>query len=142
MSRTTRGLLAVVLVPLSSSALADEAAREKIAQGKLIYDKHCAACHGKNLEGEPNWRQRKASGRLPAPPHDASGHTWHHSMEQLFRITKLGTEKIVGGDYKSDMPGFANILGDAEIQAVLAFIKSTWPIHIRQRHDAMKGRTK
>ena len=29
--------------------------------------------------------------------------------------------------YESDMPGFADVLSDAEIRAVLDFIKSTWP---------------
>jgi hypothetical protein len=28
--------------------------------------------------------QRKPDGKLPAPPHDASGHTWHHADAQLF----------------------------------------------------------
>ena len=49
-----------------------------LATGKAVYERHCAACHGANLEGQPNWRSRDPSGRLPAPPHDASGHTWHH----------------------------------------------------------------
>jgi mono/diheme cytochrome c family protein len=66
------------------------------------------------------------SGRLPAPPHDASGHTWHHPDGVLFRIVKQGIE-AVGGGYESDMPGFGDILSDAEIAAALAYIKSTWP---------------
>ena len=34
---------------------------------------------------------------------------------------------VVGGGYESDMPGFAGVLSDEEIRAILAFIKSTWP---------------
>ncbi len=108
--------------------------------GKDLYMTHCASCHGANLEGQPNWRERKPDGRLPAPPHDASGHTWHHSDELLLRITKLGTEVIVGGGYKSDMRGFGDLLSDGEIRAVLGYIKSTWPERIRKRHDAMGKR--
>ena len=35
------------------------------------------------------------------------------------------------------MPGFGNALSDAEIWAVLAFIKSSWPPEIRARQDAI-----
>ncbi len=98
-----------------------------IAAGRTIYEDHCAACHGVQLEGQPDWKTPLPFGRLPAPPHDASGHTWHHADEMLFRIVKEGTAAVVGGNYESDMPGFGDTLGDAEIRAVLAFIKSTWP---------------
>ena len=85
------------------------------------------------LEGEPNWREKKPSGRMPAPPHDASGHTWHHPDPVLFGITKYG---LVPGTYappgyESDMPGFGGALVDDEILAVIAYIKSTWPDEIR-----------
>jgi cytochrome c len=52
--------------------------------GKEIYTNNCASCHGKNLEGQPNWRERNDAGYLPAPPHDKTGHTWHHSDAYLF----------------------------------------------------------
>ena len=100
---------------------------EVIEQGRQIYADQCASCHGAQLEGQPDWKTPLPSGRLPAPPHDAGGHTWHHPDDILFRIVKEGTAAIVGGGYKSDMPGFADLLSDAEIRAVLAYIKSTWP---------------
>jgi mono/diheme cytochrome c family protein len=103
------------------------ASADVIAQGRQIYADQCATCHGANLEGQPDWRKRLPSGRLPAPPHDKSGHTWHHSDQVLFRIVKEGTAAVVGGGYESDMPGFADLLSDADIRAVLDYIKSTWP---------------
>jgi len=103
------------------------ASADIIAQGRQIYVDQCAACHGANLAGQADWRTPLASGRLPAPPHDESGHTWHHPDEVLFRIVKEGTAAVVGGGYESDMPGFADVLSDAEIRAVLDYIKSTWP---------------
>lgn len=103
------------------------ASADVVSQGRQIYSDQCAACHGTELEGQPDWRSPLPSGRLPAPPHDASGHTWHHPDDILFRIVKEGTASIVGGGYESDMPGFADVLSDAEIRAVLAFIRSTWP---------------
>ena len=100
---------------------------EVIEQGRQIYADQCASCHGAQLEGQPDWKTPLPSGRLPAPPHDAGGHTWHHPDDILFRIVREGTAAIVGGGYESDMPGFADLLSDAEIRAVLAYIKSTWP---------------
>lgn len=114
-----------------------DASTETIVLGRTLYADHCASCHGANLEGQPNWRQRLPNGRMPAPPHDASGHTWHHSNEALFRVTKEGSAAVAGGGYESDMPGFATVLSDAEIKAVLAFIKSTWPERLRTAQAKM-----
>lgn len=111
------------------------ASADVIAQGRQVYADQCAACHGADLEGQPDWRSPLPSGRMPAPPHDETGHTWHHSDEILFRIVKEGTAAIVGGGYESDMPGFADVLSDAEIHAVLAYIKSTWPERERSRQQ-------
>ena len=110
---------------------------EVIAQGRQVYADQCAACHGADLEGQPDWRSPLPSGRLPAPPHDASGHTWHHPDDMLFRIVKKGTAAIVGGGYESDMPAFADVLGDPEIRAVLAYIKSRWPERERGYQQAV-----
>ena len=104
---------------------------EVIEQGRQIYADQCASCHGAQLEGQPDWKTPLPSGRLPAPPHDAGGHTWHHPDDILFRIVREGTAAIVGGGYESDMPGFADVLSDAEIRAVLVYIKSTWPARER-----------
>lgn len=111
----------------ASIAATAVASADVIAQGRQVYAEQCAACHGADLEGQPDWRMRLPSGRLPAPPHDRSGHTWHHPDEVLFRIVKEGTAAVVGGGYESDMPSFADVLSDAEISAVLDYIKSTWP---------------
>lgn len=111
-----------------------------IEAGRGLYADHCASCHGASLEGQPDWQSPLPSGRLPAPPHDASGHTWHHSDELLFRIVKEGTAAVVGGGYESDMPGFAVVLSDAEIRAVLAFIRSTWPERERRYQSEVSRR--
>ncbi len=117
--------------PEATGATGGGAAR--LALGKLVYDARCAACHGANLEGQPDWRRRLPSGELPAPPHDASGHTWHHPDAWLFAITKYGTLRFAPPGYKSTMGGFGDVLSDAEIGAVVAFIKASWPPEIRAR---------
>lgn len=113
------------------------ASEEVISQGRQVYVDQCAACHGAELVGQPDWRSPLPSGRLPAPPHDASGHTWHHPDDVLFRIVKEGTAAIVGGGYESDMPGFGDVLSDADIRAVLAYIKSNWPERERGYQQAV-----
>jgi mono/diheme cytochrome c family protein len=115
---------------------------EVVAQGAAIYAAECAACHGADLEGQPDWQVRLPDGRLPAPPHDETGHTWHHPDEMLFAITKHGTEALIGGDYRSDMIGFGDRLSDAEIVAALSYIKSTWPEEIIDMHDEVNARAR
>lgn len=114
--------------PIVTAANADA---PDTARGAEIYAESCAACHGRALQGQPNWRSRGPDGRLPAPPHNATGHTWHHSDRVLFEVTKLGTEAYVGGDYRSNMPGFGGVYSDDEIRDVLAWIKTKWPADIR-----------
>jgi len=107
--------------------------KAQVAQGQIVYRAQCARCHGANLEGQPNWKERQANGRLPAPPHDASGHTWHHPDTELFGITKHGLAPYAPAGYQSDMPVFDRVLSDDQIAAVLAYIESTWPPDIRVR---------
>lgn len=118
---------ASLLLRGTNTPTAEAMSAAEIADGRVLYVEYCASCHGETLEGEPDWRTRREDGRLPAPPHDASGHTWHHSDEALDRIVREGTAAVVGGGYESDMPGFGSVLSDAEISAVLGYIKSTWP---------------
>jgi mono/diheme cytochrome c family protein len=111
-----------------------------VAQGRAIYDMRCAACHGAKLEGQPNWQMRNASGRLPAPPHDAKGHTWHHPDEVLFNITNYGVAKAANlKDYSSDMPAYEGVLTDAEIVAVLSYIKAQWPERNRKAQEEVNA---
>ncbi|MEZ5603241.1 MAG: cytochrome c [Burkholderiaceae bacterium] len=109
-----------------------------VALGREVYAKHCASCHGANLEGQPDWRSRGPNGRMPAPPHDASGHTWHHPGDVLFGIVKEGVQKYAPPGYQSDMPAYAGVLSDEQIVAVLSYVKSTWPADVRRRHDELE----
>ncbi len=111
---------------------ADVTNTQLVALGDILYQQHCASCHGVELEGEANWKVRDENGFLPAPPHDETGHTWHHPDEQLFEITKIGTEAFVGRGYRSNMLGFEAQLDDTEIWAVLAYIKSQWSPRIQR----------
>jgi mono/diheme cytochrome c family protein len=119
-----KGLIALAA---TLASWAQAAAAEEGMDGAALYQQNCASCHGAELQGQPDWRSPGPDGRLPAPPHDATGHTWHHGDDILFRITRDGTAAVVGGGYESDMPGFGDSLRDPEIRAILDYIKSTWP---------------
>lgn len=119
------GAVATIVVMLlvlsgSGSAAVTISREDRIADstqlqvGQQAYNQYCASCHGADGEGE----QIVPSGRIPAPPHDSTGHTWHHSDQQLFQITKFGGS--------AGMPAFGDQLTDDEIEAVLAYIKLWW----------------
>ncbi len=119
----------------------DSGRRRQIALGRVVYEKHCALCHGPRLEGQPNWQRRLPNGRLPAPPHDDTGHTWHHPEGVLFAITQYGlVPPHAPPGYQSDMPAFQPVLADDEIRAVLAYIKSHWSAEVMEwRAQALKN---
>jgi len=126
---------------LAQPALAGhELENRDLENGRRQYAAQCASCHGKNLEGAPNWRTPGDDGVLPAPPHDETGHTWHHDNQLLFAYTRLGGQELLAQrgitDFKSGMPGFKDSLTDDDIWDVLAFIRSTWPQEIRAAHAA------
>jgi mono/diheme cytochrome c family protein len=110
----------------------------QVALGGKLYLQHCAVCHGAKLEGQPDWRARLPNGRMPAPPHDDSGHTWHHTDEVLFGITKRGlVPPYAPPGHESDMPAFEGKLSDGEIRAVLAYIESHWSSEVRRLRAEM-----
>ena len=110
--------------------VAIDLAAQDLVRGADVYAAQCASCHGVDLEGAPDWRTADADGRFPAPPHDATGHTWHHDDATLYDYVALGGAGAMakaGVDYDSGMPAYGDILSEAEIRDVLAYIKSTWP---------------
>jgi mono/diheme cytochrome c family protein len=119
---------------------ADPGDRGLVARGQIVYERQCATCHGLRLEGQPGWQTRLPNERMPAPPHDASGHSWHHPDEYLFGVTKEGLVpgKYAPPGYQSDMPAFGDKLSDDDIWAVLAYIKSYWPGEIRRAQSARR----
>ena len=126
-----RFLIAVAL-------LAGCEAKVDLALGEKLYAQHCASCHGDSLEGQPDWRKRLPNGRFPAPPHDASGHTWHHPDGVLFAVTKHGlVPPYAPAGYESDMPAFGGKLSDQEIRAVLDYIESRWSPEVRKQRAEM-----
>ncbi|MEK9720028.1 MAG: c-type cytochrome [Quisquiliibacterium sp.] len=122
------------VAPLASASSSD------LALGGQLYRQHCASCHGEQLQGQPEWRRRKPDGRLPAPPHDDSGHTWHHPDSVLLAMVRNGLQPPnAPPGYQSDMPAYAGVLDDRQIWAVLAYIASQWTQKARE-HQARISR--
>ncbi len=95
---------------------------QRVSTGATLYAQYCAACHGSDLKGAADWKQRLPSGALPPPPHDDSGHTWHHPDAQLLSIVANGGDPA----YNGVMPGFASTLTPDQMAAILDYIKSHW----------------
>ncbi len=132
--RATGAGLAAIFGALAFMS-AGAAHSDELDLGSALYDQYCAACHGADLEGAPDWQRSGPDGRFPAPPHDETGHTWHHGDRMLFEYTRRGGQAYLddlGVAFNSGMPGFGDVLSDGEIKAILAFIRSTWPARIQE----------
>ncbi len=114
-----------------------------VARGRAVYLQNCAACHGAEAQGAPNWQQPNARGDLPAPPHDDSGHTWRHSDAELTGIIRNGMRDVFNKTPELTMPPFKDRLSDADIAAVIAYFKSLWSPEHRRYQEAQneKGST-
>lgn len=117
MKNRSLGLFVVTMLMLLASAACNGGGDA----GRQTYLDNCAACHGVVGEGQPNWQIIDANGRYPAPPHDGTGHTWHHADGQLFRLVKFG-----GVSLNTNMPVFEGTLTDREIKDTLIYIRTFW----------------
>ena len=91
---------------------------ERVETGSQVYASNCASCHGTPGVSQPPLES--------APPHDESGHTWHHADRLLYQWT-LDRPPLA-----ETMPGFRGVISEDEIIATLAYIKSTWPSNIQE----------
>jgi S-disulfanyl-L-cysteine oxidoreductase SoxD len=116
---------------MARAHFADAENADAVREGKKLYASHCAACHGRKLQGQLLWQVRDEFAGRRAPAHDQTGHTWQHSDEDLFAITKFGRLPTTPATAKSYMPAYADNLSDEQILAVIAYIKATWPLGLR-----------
>ncbi len=130
-------LMTLIITNRPAASGTDPANQALVERGRAVYSTSCAACHGGALEGQPNWKELLPSDIFPAPPHDASGHTWHHPDDLLFTIVKEGGAAPLRPGEQRGMPAFGPVLSDADIWAVLSYIKSAWPTEIQQHQTTI-----
>ena len=129
-----RWLLVPALVGAAVWATWPISRAQDLQRGAQLYAEHCAACHGAQLERQPDWPIMREDGVMPAPPHDETGHTWHHDDAMLIDYIRRGGQAVLddlGVRMTSGMPASGGILEDDDIAAILAYIKSTWPARIQ-----------
>jgi mono/diheme cytochrome c family protein len=120
--RLVFGLALAVIVVLLMAACGDDAPRapdpgatatalvdSSLEKGRLLYAANCQVCHG----------DREGKGGSVASPHNEAGHTWHHPDAQL-------TEWVLNGRPIVAMPSFKDKLTEAEVDAILSYIKTWW----------------
>jgi len=118
-------VFALVFMVLPVSGIAEtgktpDAAAAK--RGAVIYQKHCASCHGLNAEGQaappPMLRN---PGYVTAPALNGSAHAWHHKDEDLLKVIMEGSKR------PNTMPGWKGVLTIKQAKDVIAYFKNLWP---------------
>lgn len=102
------------------------------ARGREVYIQYCASCHGPKAEGAPNWATPGPDGLGLAPPHDDTGHTWHHSDRVLYEMIRDGMSDPLRPGSPLRMPAFGGALSDSDIRAVIEYFKGLWAAENRQ----------
>ena len=127
-------IFTLLLISLFSYKLVAKSQNIDIFQGMELYTSNCASCHMGNLAGNPDWKSGVDDDgqRLP-PPLNGTGHTWHHSPEQLFQVIRYGFKKF-DPNYKGKMLGNDNLSED-DVWSILEYIKSVWPKEIKDKYN-------
>lgn len=134
---TSGAILAVAGVAEQAQAARQQ---ELLARGEAVYVTHCQSCHG----------DRQGIGRQPGvPSHGRDGHTWHHSDQALKAVIRdgapgagpslelMGVSESQAAEILRElglaerwqgppMPAWKDVLSEADIEAVLAYIKTFW----------------
>lgn len=125
-------LLLAVVASCGDPAPAESTGRwytaEQVEQGGVVFQTHCASCHGANAEGTTEWRKTDANGNYPPPPLNGTAHTWHHALS-ILELTIAEGGVALGGV----MPGFAGILDAEETRSVIAYFQNQWTDDIYAR---------
>lgn len=96
--------------------------QDEALAGRRLFAANCAACHGRNAVGTPDWRSPGDNGQYPPPPLNGSAHAWHHSYQVLQRVILEGGAPLGGS-----MPAWRGRLSTDEIRQVIAGFQSYWP---------------
>ena len=126
--------------PGSEAPPSAEAVPEEVHRGRSLYAQHCASCHGRDGQGIGTFPPL-AGARWGTGPTDKAVRVVLHGLR--------GPISVQGRSYDSLMPGFGARLSDAEVAAVLSFVRSSWDnaadsvaiSEVRQVRRRYRGRT-
>jgi len=120
MSYRTRIWIGFSMIALGLAVSAETAfsAAPDLARGKATYKELCAICHGIGGRGDG-----AVAATLKTKPADLSDCTRMANFEdkRLFRAIKEGGAAI---QLSKEMPSYSSSLDDAEIQDVVAFVRT------------------
>jgi mono/diheme cytochrome c family protein len=128
-------------VPRRAPGRASVAAPESAGAGRLVYEEHCAKCHGLRLDGRASAPNPADPTAADGPPLDERGRAWQIPDRVLFDVVRNGGAGYAPPGVTSRMPGFAGRLSDQQIRDALAYVKSRWPdvIRAQQRSAIERG---
>lgn len=128
MDKVLMALMIGIAISVSAYAGTEPATLDAdlVNRGHAVYQQHCASCHGANAEGAPKWQERDEHGELPAPPHNAEGHTWRHSDAELYEMVSKGWRDPFNKTTRLTMPAFGDVLAPGQIRAVITYLKTLW----------------
>lgn len=112
-SSLTSLLLPGLMFSVVGVSLASTVPSPQIGQGRLVYEQHCADCHG--LQGRGDGKM--AISLSPRPGNLISAQTSAKSDQDLLKI-------IANGKRRTAMPAWKDRLSEQEQLAVLAYIRS------------------
>jgi mono/diheme cytochrome c family protein len=86
---------------------------DPVVQGREVYVRVCAQCHGENAEGYAN--------ELQSPALNQTEHAYEHPDQQIH-------DWIVNGKLGlgRQMPPFGELLTDDEVHVVIAYLHTLW----------------
>ena len=101
----------------------DLAYPDRIAAGSALYADYCESCHGAGGIGEsPEDPAAQDEFGFKAPALNDDMHAWHHSDAGLRATINEGSPR------NDRMAAWQDVLSDNEIDAIIAYVKSTWSI--------------
>ena len=108
----------ILITGLGSAILSAEGLewnnKKMIAQGRDIFVKNCASCHGKNAQGQGNFPSLKA------------GHITHHSPQKILKQIAEGGKS---------MPAFKEKLTKKERQSAFVYVHSLWSEKMKKHYQ-------
>ena len=128
----------VMLIERRMAATATDAQADRPAQvalGRTLYRLHCSYCHGGDREGHDDWRPETPVASGLAPALDERSPAVDRSDRQIFERIKFGGQPFLPAGARSQMPAFEFNLTDAQVWALVAYLKNRWPEEVLDRHE-------